>query len=233
MTPSVGFRLGAREALGTPAAVLAAGFVGYGALAADGDFPVWLTLVSTMAIWALPGQLIMLEMTGSAAPALAILVAVSVSAVRFLPMTVSLMPVLRTGQRSGAPEFLAAHLLSMTGWVAAMRRTPELVEPARLPYFLGFALALWCGSIVATGLGYLVADALPPLSKAGFVFLSPVYFLLMLVSDARNRMMVLSLGLGAALGPLIYLASPQWSVVAAGLVGGTIAFLVHRAAGRP
>jgi len=226
---SSGYRIGAREALGTPAAVLAAGYIGYGALSADIGLSLWSTLLSTIAIWALPGQLILVEMSSSGAPVIAILLAVSFSAARFLPMTVSLMPVLRAPAHGRVKEFLAAHLIAMTGWVIAMRRAPELPVPDRLPYFIGFALALWLVSIAATGAGYLVAGALPPVTKAAFVFMNPVYFLLLMIGDARTRIMVLSLAGGAVFGPLIYLLAPQWSVLGGGLVGGTAAFAIHRA----
>ena len=223
-----GYRIGAVEALGTPAAVLAAGYVGYGALSADIGFSLWATLLSTLSIWALPGQLILVEMSSSGAPLLAILLAVSFSAVRFLPMTVSLLPALRApGQRRG-PEFVAAHLVAMTGWVAAMRRAPDLPVDQRLAYFLGFAAALWLVSALATVVGYLAAGQLPQITKGAFVFMNPVYFLLIMLGDARSRIMILSLAAGAVCGPLVHLMAPEWSVLAGGLVGGTLAFGLHR-----
>jgi predicted branched-subunit amino acid permease len=209
--------------------VLVAGYIGYGALSADIGLSLWATLLSTIAIWALPGQLILVEMSSSGAPLVAILLAVSFSAVRFLPMTGSLLPARRAPAHGRIKEFLAAHLIAMTGWVIAMRRAPELPVPDRLPYFIGFALALWLVSIAATGAGYLVAGALPPVTKAAFVFMNPVYFLLLMIGDARTRIMVLSLAGGAVFGPLIYLLAPQWSVLGGGLVGGTAAFAIHRA----
>jgi len=227
-----GYRLGAHEALGTPAAVLAAGYIGYGALSADIGLSVWSTLLSTIVIWALPGQLILVEMSSSGAPLVAILLAVSFSAVRFLPMTVSLLPALRAPAHGRGKEYFAAHLIAMTGWVAAMRRAPDLPEVERLPYFVGFALALWLVSIAATGAGYLIAGTLPPVSKSAFVFMNPLYFLLIMLGDARTRLMVMSLAGGAIFGPLFHLLAPQWSVLAGGLIGGSVAFALHRIASR-
>ena len=225
------FRTGVREAVGIPVAVLMAGYVGYGAMAADTGLAPWSVLLTTLTIWALPGQLILAEMSSAGAPAVAILLAVSFSAVRFLPMTVSLMPTLRPSLHSRARTYFAAHLIAMTGWAAAMRRAPDLPDEDRLPFFLGFGMVLWIFSTAATGAGFLVAGLLTPVAKAAFVFMNPVYFLLILTGDARNRMMVLSLAFGAVCGPLFYLASPQWSVLLGGLIGGTIAFLLHRRLG--
>jgi predicted branched-subunit amino acid permease len=224
-----GFRRGFDEAFGVPAAVLAAGYIGCGAMASDIHFPVWLSILSTMTIWALPGQLILLEMTNSGAPALVILLAVMFSAVRFLPMTVSLLPILRGPRQGRKLDYVAAQLVAMTGWAVAMRRGPEMPQEERMPYFIGFTLTIWSASVLATAAGFFIADSLPAIAKMGFVFLNPVYFLLVLLGDARERTIVLSLAGGAICGPLIYLASPQWSVLAGGLIGGTLAFLIHQA----
>ena len=78
-------RDGARDAFGVPAAVLGAGFIGYGALAAENGYSVWLTMIATASIWALPGQLILIELYALGASALAIVLAAVVSSARFLP----------------------------------------------------------------------------------------------------------------------------------------------------
>jgi predicted branched-subunit amino acid permease len=229
---SPGFRDGVREAFGIPAAVLAAGYIGFGAMASDYGFPIWLAVISTIAIWALPGQLILVEMSGAGASSIAVLLAVAFSSVRFLPMTVSLMPILRTPRHGAMAEYLAAHFVAMTGWAAAMRRAPELPRDERLPYFLGFAFTTCASAALATAAGSLIAGALPAIAKIGFVFMNPVYFVLILLNDVRERMTALALAGGAVCGPLIYLASPQWSVLGGGLLGGSIAFAIYRMRGR-
>ena len=89
------FRSGVREALGAPAAVLAAGCIGYGSLAAEHGYSVAQIIFATAAIWALPGQLILLEMSAVSASAIAVIAAVALSSARFLPMTMSMIPVVR------------------------------------------------------------------------------------------------------------------------------------------
>lgn len=208
--------------------MLGAGYVGFGALAAGHDFSLFAALLSTATIWALPGQLVLVEMYAVGAPLLAIVSTVMLTSARFLPMTVALMPLLREPRHARATLYLAAHLVAMTGWAAAMRRCPDLPSAARLAYFAGFALTNWATSFVCTALGYLVADGLPPPVKLGFVFLSPIYFLLVLTADARTRAMVPALVCGALSGPLAHLVAPDWSVLAGGVVGGTVAYLVLR-----
>ena len=79
--------------------VLGAGYLGFGALANGGQFPLWAALLSTVTIFALPGQLAMLEMSIAGSVPVMIVVTVGLTAARFLPMTVALLPVLRSPGR--------------------------------------------------------------------------------------------------------------------------------------
>jgi predicted branched-subunit amino acid permease len=124
--------------------------------------------------------------------------------------------------------FAVAHLIAMTSWAVAMRRCPELPPERRMPYFAGFALALISVAVASCPVGYYLSDAFTPLVRLGFVFLTPVYFLVSLVGDARSRLAAVALACGAAAGPLFHLASTQWSVLLTGLVGGTAAYLLQR-----
>lgn len=217
-----------RESAGVPSMVLAAGYLGFGALASGSAFPLWAALLSTVTIFALPGQLAMLEMSIAGAVPVAIVLTVSLTAARFLPMTVALLPTLRTPPRASWRLYAAVHLLAMTGWAASMRRCPELPPEQRLPWFVGFALTNWIACVVFTIVGYLLADALPPLVRQGLVFIGPLYFVLILCGETRTRQGVTAIACGAIAGPLIHLAAPQWSVLLAGLLGGTLAFAMVR-----
>ncbi len=220
--------MGVRESFGVPSAVIGAGYVGFGALAAGNDFSLLAAVLSTVTIWALPGQVVMVEMATIGAPLAALILTVMLTSARFLPMSVALIPLLRTARHGRLRVYLAAQLVAMTAWAAAMRRAPELPEEERLPYFVGFGLTNWTAGLVCTVIGYFVAESLPPLVKLGFVFLSPIYFLLILTGDARSRATVAALVCGAAAGPLSHLVTPDWSVLAGGLVGGTLAYLLLR-----
>ena len=204
--------------------VLAAGYLGFGALANGSQFPLWAAMLSTITIFALPGQLAMLEMSIAGSAAVMIVITVALTAARFLPMTVALLPMLRSPGRPQWRIYAAVHLLAMTGWAASMRRCPELPQGQRLSWFVGFALTNWVACLAFTAVGYALAESLPPLVRQGLVFIGPLYFVLILTGETRTRHGVLALACGAVVGPLIYLAAPQWSVLLGGLVGGTVAW---------
>ena len=220
---------GSRAALGIPALVLTTGYLGFGALCAGNGLSLLGTVLSTVLLWALPGQLILVEMHALGAPFALVLLAVMFSAVRFLPMTVVLMPLLREARAHSVRYYAAAQLLSMSGWAWAMARFPAMAPERRLNYFFGFAGTLLVVSALATTAGYLGGDLLPPKAKLAMVFMSPMYFLLLMTGEARQLLARFSLIGGAVVGPLAHLAMPQASVLAGGLLGGTAGYLMHRA----
>lgn len=222
------FRAGAREAFGVPAAVLGAGFIGYGSLVADAGYPIWLTLAATLAIWALPGQLVLLEMRAADAAAAATMLAVSLSAARFLPMTLTLMPLIRgTRPRARWRLLLAAQLVSMTTWAVTMRRFDDMDAAERWHYFLGFSAVCMASALVCALVGQLLLGALPPLARYGLALLTPLYFFVTLVGEARNRSTVAALVCGAATALALHAAAPGWSLLGAGFIGGTAAWLLR------
>ena len=210
--------------------MLIAGVLGFGALAAAQDIPLGVAVASTAVIWALPGQIVFVEMHALAAPVLATVLAVMLSSARFLPMTLMLMPELRDAQHRSWKYYLAAQLLSLSGWTMAVVRFPQLPRPQRLAWWYGFTLVLMSVSALSTAAGYLGADRLPPLARLALVFMVPMYYLLILIGAVRDRIAALGLACGAVAGPLAYLATPEWSVPLGGLAGGTVAYLILRRA---
>lgn len=210
--------------------MLVAGFIGFGALAAAQAIPLGVAVASTVVIWALPGQLIFVEMHTLGAPVVATLIAVTLSSARFLPMTVMLMPEMRDSSHRPWKYYVAAQLLSLSGWTMAVARFPDIPRKRRLTWFYGFTLVLILVSALSTAAGYLGADRLPALVRLGLVFMVPMYYLLILTGAVRERIAALGLACGALAGPLAYLVSPEWSVPLGGLAGGTLAYglLRHR-----
>jgi predicted branched-subunit amino acid permease len=208
--------------------VLVAGYLGFGALAAAHDLPFGVAVACTAVIWALPGQIVFVEMQTLAAPVLATVLAVMLSSARFLPMTLMLMPELRDARHRSWKYYVAVQLLSLSGWTMAVARFPDIPRAQRLAWLYGFTLVLMTVSAAATAAGYLGADRLPPLARLALVFMVPMYYLLILTGAVRDRVAAFGLACGAIAGPLAYLVTPQWSVPLAGVAGGTIAYLIFR-----
>jgi predicted branched-subunit amino acid permease len=208
--------------------VLIAGFLGLGALAAAQQVPFPIAVLSTVVIWALPGQIIFVEMSSVDASVAATVIAVMLSSARFLPMTVMFMPEIRDPAHRPWKYYALAHVLSLSGWTMAVIRFPDIPRPQRLNWYFGFAIVLMLASSLSTAAGYLGADQVSPMARLVLVFMVPMYYLLILASGANERVAAIGLACGAIAGPLAQLVTPEWGVVVAGLVGGTVAFLLLR-----
>lgn len=224
-----GLQKGARDAFGPAAAVMTAGFIGFGALAADSGMPYWIAALATAGMWALPGQIILIEMVAAKAALVAIVVAVWVSAVRFLPTGMSIMPLMRFERHELAKKLAVSQFVASTSWVLAMRQFPDMPVAERAPWLVGFGTMCTLQGMVLCGIGYLLAGSVPREIHAGLVYVTPIYFLLLMFGDIRSLTMGVAITCGAVAVPLAHLVTPQWSLLAGGMVGGTAAYWILRA----
>lgn len=223
-----GFLKGARDAFGPAAAVMTAGFIGFGALASDSGMPFWIAALATALMWALPGQIILAEMVAAKAGVFAIVAAVWVSAVRFLPTGMSIMPMMRLERRELLKKLGVAQFVASTSWVLSMRNFPAMPVAERAPWLVGFGTVCTTQGLVLCGIGYLLVGVVPAEIQAGLVYVTPIYFLLLMFGDIRSRTMGVAVTCGVIAVPLAHLVSPQWSLLAGGVAGGTAAYVILR-----
>ncbi len=217
---------GAKDAFGAPAAILFAGMLGFGAMGQANGLDIWVTSATSFFMFALPGQVVLVEMLVLSASGVTIAVAVSLTATRFFTMCLTLFPQFPEKQRSSF-YYLVVHFVAMTAWAVSMRDFPKMKPEDRLSYFTGFAFVCWAVSTPATVLGYMLAGQVPSYINLGLVFINPLFFLLTFteVKPRANRIAIL---LGGPIGLLSYLWFPNYSLLIAGLFGGTIAYMVDK-----
>ncbi|MEM8664537.1 MAG: AzlC family ABC transporter permease, partial [Pseudomonadota bacterium] len=219
---------GVRNACALPALVLMAAQVGFAALAREAGFTLEETLFLTLAVWALPSQVVFVGLVGTGASAAAVALAVTLTAVRFMPMLMAWVPVVRAPQTPRWQLFLASWFMAITAWVFTMARLPQIDRPSRLPFFLGFALTLTVSNTAIVAVAYSALPTMPALVAAGLVFLTPIYFLMALWGAARGPADRLAMGAGLTLGPLFAYLTPGADLLLAGLIGGTAAYVLGR-----
>ena len=83
-------------------------------------------MLSTLLIWAGPAQVLFYGgiAAGMAMPAIA--VAISISSIRFLPMTMAILPMIRRPGHGLPLQILAAHYMAVTVWSENLRRLPSV-----------------------------------------------------------------------------------------------------------
>lgn len=224
------FRRGLAGVISAPAAILMASFVGFGSLARDAGWSVGESAMMTGLIWALPSQVVFVGSVAAGASLGTIMVAVALSAVRLLPMTVALMPVMRHGRHRPLVYYPASHFIAITAWVLSMIKLPDVPRPSRLWFFIGLGLGLTTCNIAVTVASHQLAPTVPPAVAAGLLFLTPIYFLVALWAAARGRSDHLGLVAGLVLGPMFHQIDPQLDILWAGIIGGTLAYALHKLA---
>jgi predicted branched-subunit amino acid permease len=227
--PLDGFLAGAKAGLGSVFQLVLIGtFVSIGALAHDLGFSATWVVLSTLLIWAAPAQVIMISALGAGAPALEVAVAVSLTAMRLLPMVVSLLPVIRS-ERTRLPGLvLAAHFTAVSMWIEALRLAPTRPRAERVAFANGIGASFTATSVLATLLGFHLARVLPPTLVAALLFLTPISFLTSLTRNNRLLSDRVAFVAGLVLGPLLVFYEVRLDLLWTGLIGGTAAYLIHR-----
>lgn len=222
------FARGLAIAADIPALILAATGAGFGALAHDAGIQFGHTAFMSLVLYATPAQVVLVDQLARGSSLLGGTFAVMLTAIRLLPMTVTVMPLLRGPQTRRWQYVLASHFVAITAWAEAYRRLPRLPERLRMPYFLGLGTALVVCLTAGTILGYLIAGLVPPLLTSALLFMTPMYFSMSMILNAHKSLDWWALGAGAVLGPIMFIAFPGFDLLLTGLFGGTIAYLAGR-----
>jgi predicted branched-subunit amino acid permease len=209
-------------------------YVGIGALAHDLGFSLPWALATTFLVWAAPNQVILISALGSGTAPLAAAVAVSLSGVRLLPMVVSLLPLIKTPGMRVRRLIVPAHFTAISVWVEGLRLLPAVARGRRIAFYNGLGTGILASASAGTAVGFYLAANLPVLFAAALLFLTPVSFLVSVYASSGLTVDRLALGLGLAFGGALALAGVAFDLVWTGVIGGTLAYLVHRLRqGRP
>ena len=211
------------DALSLPAFILLFTMMGFGSLARGAGFSAEMAALASLLIWGLPGQLAMVELTSTGQGLIAIVFACSLANARFLPMVVSFVPAMSRGRSNLPGMLLDAQLLSINSWAVCLREFPQIEVEFRHRYYVTFAASILAAAVVGTLLGYHGAVLLPAVLVLGLIFVSPLFFALVLsaVPGCAER---ISMVLGCATISLAHYLFPSVDLLITGVVGGSLGF---------
>ncbi|GDX37207.1 hypothetical protein LBMAG19_3530 [Candidatus Pelagibacterales bacterium] len=218
------FKRGCRTALGIPGISLAASFFALGALFKNSGLNAMQSFLSTLIGFALPGQLVMAETLIVNGTLLNILIAVFLTNARLYPMTVNLVPVIRQNNRPRWHYYFLAHFIAVTSWVYMLSNYNKINKENRFSFFLGLGVTLWVLSTIATVIGFYTAGIISKKVFVAIIFLNPIYFMCMIVSVLNKLHIILTVFLSIILAPILFLVTPDWSVLLAGVISGIISY---------
>jgi predicted branched-subunit amino acid permease len=220
---------GLRAASSTAFTLVVVGtYVGIGALAHHYGFSLPWVMLATMLIWAAPAQVLLISALGTGVGLFEIALAVGLSGARFLPMVVSLLPLVRAPQTRPRDLLLPAHFTAASVWVEAFRLMPSMPRERRIAFCNGLGVGFISWGHVGSIIGFYLAASLPVLLTAGLLFLTPLSFLF---STARNSRMLsdrLALLLGLVIAPLLAFADVGLDLMWTGLIAGSAGYGIHR-----
>jgi predicted branched-subunit amino acid permease len=227
-SPSRWFLRGARAVVSIPALVLLTAMIGFAGLAKEAGFTLAQTLFMTVFIWALPAKVVLIGAVLSGASLFGAGLAVTLSSIRLLPMVVALMPEMRgPGTRRWVLYFLS-HFVAVTSWVMALQLLRSVPRDMRTSFYAGIVIPLMLAGLAVVTVVYLIAESLSPTVSAALLFLTPMYFLTSLWGSARERAGHVAMVAGMVIGPVFHAFAPRFDLVAAGVIGGGLAYAFHR-----
>tara|TARA_A100001037_G_scaffold305697_1_gene346835 strand:- start:4599 stop:5330 length:732 start_codon:yes stop_codon:yes gene_type:complete len=218
-------KLGFIDASKIPSVALITSMMSYGSLVRESGLDFGFAIISTALMWALPGQIALVELHTAGATLLAAVFAIAMANARFFPMTATMVPLFIKGVEKKRWLYPLSHFITFNSWLWVVRRFPEFEETQRVWYFLAFGCICYISGLIGTALGYFISQFLPPSLMLGLVYLVVVYFIVML-ADIRNSRALVSVICGAIACPVFHFVSADWGILLAGLVGGTVSFFI-------
>ncbi|WP_313601600.1 AzlC family ABC transporter permease [Rhizobium sp.] len=222
------FLTGMRGVLSLPALILMTSYVGFAAFALQAGLTRAESVIMTLGVWALPSQMILVGSMIGGANIVASFLAVTLSAIRMMPMVASIVPEMRTQKTPVWLLLFLSHFIAITSWVFASTHLRDVPRQHRVAFFAGFGLTLTCGNAAIVGISYGIVSQFPAVVAGALFMLTPVYFISSIWASSRQFVVKLAFIIGIAAGPLLALVAPQFDVLIAGLGGGTVAYLIDR-----
>lgn len=228
MFSSQPFKDGVKHAIGVPALGLGSSMFAFGAFLNSAGFDIFQSFCSTFFTFALPGQFVMAETILAGGSLLNIFLAVLLTNGRLYPMTVNITPVIRNQNVSKWKQYLTSHFIAVTSWFNMFAVHQNIKQEDKFDYFVGLGGFLWANSVVCTIAGYLFSNIVSHEILVGMVFINPMYFLIMTVSNLKEKMMICSVLLGVSLSIILNSFIPGWSVLVAGILAGSIGYILFK-----
>lgn len=219
---------GASRYFSIPSLLLMSSFVGFAGLCIESGITVGQAVFMTLIIWALPAKVVLIGAISAGVSLPAAALAVALSSVRLMPMVVALLPELQGPKTRKLTLAALCHFVAVTAWVMAMEELRKIPRDMRTSYFAGIGTVLVGSNAILVAIIYYLSASFSPLVFAALFMLTPMYFLTSLWRSARERAGQVAMLAGLILFPVMHAITPGYDLMITGLLGGMVAFAVHR-----
>lgn len=219
---------GMKSAFAPPGMILMITFFAFGAMVRALEFPLAVGIGLTMSTFAIPSQIVLLDEISRGTAVLTTMIAVTLTAVRLFPMTMSLMPILRNPSTPRWQQYALSHFNAVSVWVQSMFSLPSLEREDRVPFYIAHCLTIMSLTVTTTIAGFYIAQSLPPLYLAAALIITPLYFFLSLFRTAARKAEKYAFLFGTTLAIPMMIQIPDYALILAGVVGGAMAYFLDR-----
>ena len=223
-------RRGALDALALPALALGSTMLGFGAIAREAGFDFWMTTLTTLSVWGMPGQVAFVGLYTAGSSMFLMVVAVALANMRMMLMVISGADMLKLKQHN-LPFYqrvFIMHFMAITNWAQLSYKQSKYQPHQLLTYYKGFSAVVFVCGMIGTMTGYFLDDLVPPHILRLVIYITPLYILLLL-TNAQQTINRLAGLFGAALSPFIYIFAGDWAILISGFLGGTTALFFQSA----
>ena len=197
----------------------------FGVVARSLGFSPFQAVVCSATALAGAGQLIALQLIGSGASVLAVVLTTAVVNLRYVLFGAAMSPHV-TGVRLPGQAFLA---FTLTDETFAVNIDDHRRSLANAWSMAGVGTIAWTGWVLGTAVGASAAGAIGDPTRFGVQFAMPAMFTALLVAQAEDRRHVLAGLAAAAIAVALMLLLPDpWYLIAAPMIAATIATAVTR-----
>lgn len=224
------FLLGLRDSAGMPAIGLVAALTGYGVMAREAGFDLVLTLASVLTVWAMPMLMGFAELAAAGSGPVLMLVTLLAIGFRNLPMSVSAIPMIRSGPGFRWSHILMGQLLSPTSWVQITVVGRRLDPAHRMPYYVAFSLMLLTSGLIGAWLGFSATEGVHPAIGLSLLLLTPLFVLCTMATSPKlsSRLALVVGGIGV---PVFMQWDNELGLILGGLIFGSLGFAMARLTG--
>ena len=213
----------------TPAGiVLFTTFFAYGALVNGTNIDLSVGLGLSLFTFAVPGQVVLVDELARGGSILTAAIATTLTAIRLLPLSVSMMPVVRDKDTPRWMLMIIVHYVAVTVWIQSMQLLPKLPREQRAPFCLGMCLSLSSMALVATVIGFYASHLLPPNVAAATLLITPMYFFLSTFGAVKHLAEKYAFAIGSVLSIFFIYTYPDLALLGTGMIGGTAAYFIAR-----
>ena len=220
---SSAFKKGVLTGFGFPGIGMSAAMFGFGVFAGEAGIDIYLCIGSLLILWSMPGMVIFVSLYTIGAPVFLLFTTVLLANMRQFFLVLSGMTIINIHAHkiSFLSKLLWAHLISPTGWAELTKVKNELEEKELLTFFQGLTLALVTITSLTTIIGFKLYYFLPSYIVSIPVFIMPLYLTILMLRavEIYYRVAVFS---GGITFPILFPYIGDWSLILAGLFGGTI-----------